>query len=173
MKYPKQGRLVVGIVTVQLIDGNEKGWCCEPFDCTGKTVVTITMFNKLIWDKICHVQYLKDGGYHWVNKFCHPDDLWEEELLQKMKGFGKVKAEKLNSKGFTKVYDITYATTNQLQDTVLDMGNSFSLTYLLRLQEQVQCAIPGDVPPSVTIDHRKAENPFLSCYGTIWEEHIQ
>jgi len=38
---------------------------------------------------------LNDGGRQWVENFHCPDDLWEEELLNKVKGIGKAKQEQL------------------------------------------------------------------------------
>ena len=51
-----------------------------PFDYTGKTVVTIAMYKKGPSEK------LKDGGHTWVQNFRHANDLWEEELVDKIKG---------------------------------------------------------------------------------------
>ena len=55
----------------------------------------------------------------------------------------------------------------------MDTSKKFTLTYLSKLKEQVQQAIPGDIPATVKIDHRQADNPFLSHYGTNWEQEIK
>ena len=82
--------------------------------------------------------------------------MWEEEMLDQVKGIGKAKQQQLAAIGYTKVNQLKNTTINQLQDA---SGNKFSLTSLIKLQE----------PATVRIDHRQADNPYLSCYSANWE----
>jgi len=128
----------MGVASVLLGDGTEEGRRCMPFDYTGKTIVTIAMYKKGEEDEICQVKKLKDSSHTWVQNFRHADDLWEEELVDKIKGIARAKQQQLTEHSITKVGDIKHATTNKLCEISSNSRNNFTLTSLLKIQESVQ-----------------------------------
>ena len=169
MKYPEQAHLLLGIAPVLLSDGKEEGRWCEPYDYTGKTVVRIAVWNKGEQDEIRRVKNLKHGDHKWVQNFWHANDLREEELVGKVKGVGRAKQQQLAKEGITKVGEIKHAMREKLQQISTNPSNSFTFTLLLKIQRNMQCTEPGDVPLMILVDHRKAK----SRYGENWKESIK
>ena len=175
MKYPEQAWLLLGIASVFLSNGKEEERCCEPY---------IQLHRKCSCDN-CHMEQggarwdslskdLKDGGHSWAQNFQHTNDQWEEELVGMVKGVGWAKQQQLaNMQGITKVGEIKHATRDKIQEILSNPSNSFTLTSMLKIQENVQCAEPGDVPHTIYVDCRKANNPYESCYGDNWKETIK
>ena len=69
--------------------------------------------------------------------------------------------------------EIKHATTNKLHEISSNSRNNFTLTSLLKIQENVQQAEPGHIPLTIHIDHRQADNPYESRYGDKWKEAIK
>jgi len=71
------------------------------------------------------------------------------------------------------VGEIKDATTNKLPKISSNSRNIFTITSLLKVQENVQQAEPGHIPLTIHIDHRQANNPYQSCQGDNWKEAIK
>ena len=112
-------------------------------------------------------------SHKWVQNFQHANDLWEEELVGKVKGVGRAKQQQLAKEGITKVGEIKHAMREKLQQISTNPSNSFTLTSLLKIQQNMQCAEPGDAPLTILVNHRKADNPYESRYGENWKESIK
>ena len=162
MKYPEQGRLCMGVATIISNEGEEEGHHCIPYCYTRKTVNTIVVYKKLITEELTRVKNLKEGGHNLVENFCHPDDLWEEEKLDKVKGIGKAKQNHLAAKGFTMVKHLKYATISEINKIATDRANKLTMNSLQKLKQLVEHALPGDIPSDVMVDHQKADNPYKS-----------
>ena len=94
-------------------------------------------------------------------------------MVGKVKGVGRAKQQQLAKEGITKVGEIKHAMREKLQQISANPSNSFTFTSLLKIQQNVQCAEPGDVPLTVLVDHRKADNSYESHYGENWKESIK
>jgi len=90
-----------------------------------------------------------------------------------VKGIGETKQMQLAEKGFTTMKHIKYATINQLNLIACTWTNKFTLTSLHQLQQQVKDAAPSNIPNNIVLVHRKAENPYQSCYSETWESEIK
>ena len=87
----------------------------------------------------------------------------------------KSKAATISQEEITKVGEIKHATREKLQQistNPTNPSNSFNFTLLLKIQQNMQCAEPGDIPLTILVHHRKADNPYESHYGENWKESI-
>jgi hypothetical protein len=175
LKYPQQGRLLLGVAAVKLLDGQVQGRRCMPYCYTGKTVVTIAVYNELMESEMRRVKSLKDGGPGWVQSFREPGVIYEAETLAAVKvtGMGKKTLEQLASTNIVTVGELKKATINQMQTIAKNKDNKLTSKALAHLQAHVQNAVPGDVPDTAFVDHRKANNPYLSRYGDAWKDEIK
>jgi hypothetical protein len=64
-------------------DGTEEGRWCHSFDYTGRNVVTITVFEKMMKDEITRVKSLPGSGAGWVEDIMVAGELREGDLLKK------------------------------------------------------------------------------------------
>jgi len=100
--------------------------------------------------------------------------IWESKnLVGKVKGVVRAKQQQLAKEGITKVSEIKHAMREKLQQISTIPSNSFTLTSLLTIQQNVQCAKPGDLPLTILVNNGKADNPYESCYGENWKETIK
>ena len=69
--------------------------------------------------------------------------------------------------------EIKHVTTNKSHEISSNSRNNFTPTSLLKIQESVQQAEPANIPLTIRVNHRQADNPYESCYGDNWKESIK
>ena len=63
--------------------------------------------------------------------------------------------------------------TDKLHKISSNSSNNFTLTSLLKIQQNIQGSQPGHILLTIQIDHRQADHPYESCYGGNWKETIK
>ena len=92
MKFAKQGRFSFGVCVVIDKNGNKIGVRMKPFDYSGKKIITISAFKKMVQQEISRVRNLtmkEKLQQRWAGNTHRPDNmLWENDRISFMKGIG-------------------------------------------------------------------------------------
>ena len=167
VKYPDEIRMCFGVASVKKLDGTRQGVRCKPFDYSGKTLVSIDDYEKLIRDEIDRVKNLKGNCLPWV---AHQQDqaVYESDVLTDIKkndhnqiftGIGKVTLKKLSDIGIVTVCDI------------LSYKHNAMSRHVETIRTRLQKFNIKQTRPDPT-DHKLHLNPYMSLYGDIWREEI-
>ena len=170
-KYEKECRFGLGcaMVTPKTFDGEylpPKGRRCEPYDYSGKLLLSLTDYENKMSAEFRRVKSLSNRVGYWVQGTREEDKLYLDDLLSKLKKVGKVTSKKMSDNGFICVADM-----KKIVDPDSISVDGISKAAMKNIWEQTQQAIDSNVPPSK--DHRLEENPYLSKFGDDWEVYLR
>ena len=182
-KYTDEVRLCLGCAVVTL--ANEKGEAlfteegepiregrrANPFDYSGKTVVTIKDFGKKMKKQIEHVKSLKNAG-GWVRKNGHHGDIYQSDQVTKLKGLGDQSTKKLAVLDIKTVAGISAMSEDDILFLSTNGKNPINRELLQQFRDQAQTCHKEDRPAAT--DYRKAANPYLAKFGEAnWKKEIK
>jgi hypothetical protein len=153
-------------------DGTEEGRRCCLFDYTGRNVVTITVFEKMLKDEMARVRSLPGTGGGWVGGRRVAGKLWEGDLLKKTIKIGVgngVRWGILSDYGVCTIGEFRNMSDERTQ--LIVGGGTLTSKVLTTIQNHLKDARVGHEPAK--IDYKKADNPYESRYGSAWEVNIQ
>ena len=169
-KYDREIRLMLGVCAVKYQDGHEEGKRAKAFSYTDHTIITEKEFRRRIRDEIQRVKSIpmdengkKKGG--WIEMKRNDGDIFENDMLDKIKGISRQKMTLLKGCGLTYVKDLMKLSDEhcvKLASETKGIGKKS----LLKWRAVASTAKSGDAPSNV--DHTLAENPFKSRYGDDW-----
>jgi hypothetical protein len=161
MKFAEEVRFCFGVAMIKN-NGIDEGVRLAPFEYTGKTVVLHKKFMELVKEEIKRVKNLPGNTAPWYISTRPPKSVYLTDPTSFIKGVGKKKAEKLAAAGIHTVADILNS------PTVPD-------DFTERAWLSIKSSIPPSVPPSPPspINHKLADNPYLSLYGDSWLSKIK
>jgi hypothetical protein len=158
VKYAKEGRFCFSCAIVER-EGEQVGVRGDTFDYSGKTLLSISEYNKRINVEITRVKGLTRGGA-WINDPRQEGSLYRNDPPTRLKGCGPATAKKLIDFGINTIGDLRLI--GELKKQEIKAGGK-----LLKLDNFIsqasQCRMDEDAPPE--LDHRKAPNPYLSIHG--------
>ena len=165
-KYEKEGRFGLGCALTLEIDEQwnlrDKGKTCSVFDYSGKTIITLNDYEKLKKQEFHRISTLSDKSKHWIHDPRNPQDLFQDDDLLRLDKVGKKTKEKLENANIRCVGDLKR--NNQPVPGITRASLQF-------LRDQAQLSRDENAP--LKIDHRKAPNPYMSRYGTNWENVLK
>ena len=85
VKYPEEVRLCLGVAQIE-VGNNIVGIKARSFDYSGRVLVSINDYARLIKQEIQRVRGLKGKGAPWYENKRNKDDIWESEPVSKLKG---------------------------------------------------------------------------------------
>lgn len=174
-KYDKQIRLLLGVATTD-DDGNGDddlvGHRLQPYSYSGKKVVSTKQWDDAV-AKQC--KDIRDNGKEtWITRQTRSRN-YHNELLQSKRVeiplLGKISREKLGLEGIRTIGDLVDLQEEEIQSLCCTVGIAEP-----RLIEWIRIAkdkCPDRQPLPPLVDHREAENPYLSRYGEGWEEYVK
>ena len=108
----------------------------------------------------------------WYNNQRDQDNrIWQQDPISMIEKLGSISNSKLNNIGITKVFQLTNIEDNTIDDKSRQSGISYNR--LRAFIDKARQAIEGscDIP---IVDHRTAENPYFSRYGSAnWETQVR
>ena len=145
----------------------EEGRRCFPFNYTGKVLISIPDYNKLMKIEFARVRRLTAQS-KWVVNAMEPGVIYTDESVMKLKSVGKKTNDKLNSMGIKIVSDLQKI----LDPNQVLLPQGFSKKAFQQVWQYAKDASLEKTPSP--IDHRKALNPYLSRYGEgQWEKFLK
>jgi len=170
-KYEKESRFGLGcaMVTPKTVFGEflpSIGKRCKPFDYSEKVLLSVSDYDDRMAAEFRRVKTLTSRVGYWVEGTREKDALYLDDSLSKLKKVGKVTSKKLADNGFITVSDLK----NIVDPDTIDIVG-VSKPVFKRIWEQTQSAFDSNAPSP--IDHGSAPNPYLSKFGTNWEQHLR
>jgi hypothetical protein len=166
-KYAKEARFCLGVGVVKDAHGEYIGKKTQAFSYTMKTIVSIKS-----WDTACKQEYnrvkkidLKGLTSPWIVD-TRPNDkiVYEDDLILRLPGLGKTAYNRIVE------CDPNIKTIKDLkQSTNTNLNNIRGIKKFL---DTASKALPETCPYPI-IDHRMADNPYLSRYGDTWETELK
>ena len=86
-KYEQEGPFCLGVAKVESKDRTITGKLCPVFDYTGKNIVTIDAYKKVIRNEFARIRKLTLSSLTWVEKI-KTCKVWICESVGKLKGIG-------------------------------------------------------------------------------------
>ena len=154
-KYLEENRFSLGCAKVER-GGEEIGLRAKVFDYSGQWILTIKDWTAKVWAEVARVKALPGSGAPWVVGKREPGELWMEDSVIFVKGVGPAKQANLELSGITTVAQLLATTCPSLA----------------ALRAHAASALPGSFPVDRVVDHKEADNPYESLYGTRWQEVI-
>ena len=155
-----------------------KGARLPVFDYSGKNIVGIKKYKKLVQDEISRIKNKPEGRSKWIEDPRPAGMIWTEDPIDVLKGVGKKKKEALVAIGIHRVNDIIGVHDDELFEEIQSNSSrtedyvSLTFGFLKSLRDQARGASFGECPHQI-INHLEAENPYLSRFGEDrWEEEI-
>ena len=171
-KYGNEIRISCGCALRKKPDGSGyTGHRLATFDYTGCWIHTLEKYNGLYVPAQIH--RIKTGSSRgWTEGVrTDGDGIFMEDVVTRIKGLKKAKADKLSTIGVTHVKHLFRSIEDAaLRQQILSIRGIGKPT-LRKWQDAVRDAKDGAYV-SRFVDHRLAENPYLSKYGDQWEKHI-
>ena len=108
----------------------------------------------------------------WYVDFWPPNQLWDEDQIEKIPGVGKKVVSSLHAIGVDTINDLKCLSIIDLKDIEM-ITNDANLTTnkLLKLQDNVAESEPGQCP-YLPVEYRQDENPYKARFGENWKEEI-
>lgn len=171
-KYANQIRISCGCGLRIKAGGGFTGHRLPTYDYTGCWIHTLGKYNDLYVPAQIHRIKTKGARHEWTEGERPADDvLYMDDPITRIKGIKQSKAAKLTQAGVTHVKDMHRSITDPaLQQQILRIRGIARPT-LCKWQDSVRNAREGAYV-SRFVDHRRADNPYISKYGENWERHI-
>lgn len=171
VKFPEEVRMCLGVATVIDHNGNEVGVMLEPFDYSGKIVLTIKDYNHKIDCEIDRIRKLKGGKQAgWIVTMREEGRLYSNDPLTALNGVGPATIKKFAEFDIKEVEDLSHATDANLG--AMAAAKVATLKNLSDWRDLCSLACLEDPAPP-DIDYRKQSNPYLARYGTDWMAKIK
>ena len=158
-------------------EGKLEGVRLPFYDYSGKEVVSIKKWNKLVKDEIARVKALTNGrigGWitgHRPNK----ESLYEFDHISRLKKCGKKKAKKLVNTGITQICKLGLLgrTKEEVTESIKQISAETNLptSTICRFHRQPLKSLHGTTPSEV--NRLTTPNPYQLRYGEKWEEEIK
>jgi predicted flap endonuclease-1-like 5' DNA nuclease len=178
LKFPKEARFSFGVCVRKNADGVEEGIRLPFFNYTGKKIVTMQRYEKLVIDELSRVNAIPRGEKreleNWAGyKQRKKGDIWENDKLTYLQGIGPVKAAKLSSVGINSINDLKNTSDEEVKSIALVTKQKPSVIFKWR--EATKLAKPGDSEFPKYFDHIEGnDNPYIAKYGLDnWKESMK
>ena len=102
-----------------------------------------------------------------------PKHIWDFDRPEKLMQVGtKVAGRLVEEKHINNIADLKKYFKNSVKEIKTQVKVKYiSVTKLAAMiYDASKTALPGARPQAVVVDHRKADNPYLSLYGENWKE---
>ncbi|KAG9416880.1 hypothetical protein AC1031_001272 [Aphanomyces cochlioides] len=169
-KYPGESRFSFGCAVVEQ-HGEIHGVRCKPFVYTGRWIRTIEEYDRLLRDEIDRVKCLSSDSSKWITGKRSPlDGFFENDKLCCLPKIGHSTMLKLVQAQIHTISDLARVEGDNLSK--VSDASGISVSRLQQLIKLSKSANPGSFV-SKLVDHRRANNPYLSLYGTNWRKYIE
>jgi hypothetical protein len=172
VKFENEICLLLGCAMPKNEDGEVVGLMLKPFSYSGKTVVTNKGYRVRKYMEIAHVKTLPKGGPFWITSN-RKNTLYREESITKVFGI----AAKTYNRYFRphNIHTVGDLMEYQEDPQALAALIKISVGRVVNFLADAISKSPNDDPLPATskMDHRTAENPYLSKYGSTWEDEIK
>jgi len=180
VKFEDEVRLCLGAGTV-VENGAIVGKRAHPFDYSGKTIITIkdraTKRRQAIFQAKQPEKPRDPNNPNekprmgvWRVDPRVDREIFVDDGVQRITNLGKVAEDKLKAHGIVTVQHLRDMTDEKIEEIQVPRSLTVKKLKQFRAESQERCI---DSPAPEIIDHRKAENPFLSRYGEDeWEARI-
>jgi len=172
-KYQNEVRIMPGCGMKRQADGTLVGHRLPTFNYTGCWVHSIGIYQDV--HVRAQIGRIKTGGARGWTEGARPatgGPLYKQDTITRMPGISAKTQEKLNAVGINVVEDFCRSASDEpMQRAVLAIPR-LGKKRLKKWQRLAAAAEDGEYT-SVFVDHRRAENPYLSRYGDDdWETAI-
>ena len=162
-KFPEQARFSFGVALIPATSDNPPvGKRIEMFDYTGKNICTREIFVSKMNEETKRVKGLKGKCLPWYVDTRPKDEYWMCDPIEMVKGLGGKKGKSLIAAGVKTVKEMIELT----DERILTISSSIGGLSEQKLREWRAVRAHDGSCPFTPLDHRKAENPYLSRYGS-------
>ena len=135
------------------------------FNYSGRYLISIKDATKLRKEQISKVKSQTSTGDKniWIDTQRVPNTLYKDDSLQELDGIADAKEKLFKNVGINNMGDLKVLSEDDLKLMVANPDFKISLRMLREYHHYSQVCLDVNAPP--IIDHRKADNPYLSKYG--------
>ena len=134
-------------------------------DYTGREIVPKKKFDNIVLQhEMKRVKTLPKGG-PWIQQTRLADKFWELDDVSFLPQVGKKTKEKLKEVlDIEFIKELSSITDDKISIFPINQHSPLTCSKLRKLRDSAKSALPGSCPHQ-PIDHRTAENPYLSRFG--------
>jgi predicted flap endonuclease-1-like 5' DNA nuclease len=153
----------------------DEGVRMELFFYTGKTIISLSAFNKKKDQAFSLIKAMTDktaitkGWKGQLKRLKNNTDYFQQDPLRFLPGIAVQLETRLAKEGITCIQDL--ATLNDTALNTVSSSARLSTKRLNTFRTRAQQAKEGNFIPK-KYDFRSAENPFQARYGSNWEKNI-
>ena len=162
-KYTHQSRFALGCAVIEK-NGVVEGVNLPPFNYSKRKILGIPAFNLARQAEVMRVQKLPTGGGQWITGKRKPGELYWDDSLTEVKGIKEATASKFHEAGINTVGELIDAHNADPSAYILE---GISQKGFAKYFEACGDAQIGAFEASSVVDHRRAENPYSSLYGSV------
>jgi predicted flap endonuclease-1-like 5' DNA nuclease len=174
VKYEKEVRLGLGCAATKCKDTDEiVGKRCKAFCYSGKVVLSIKDYKDKQKAELKRVKLLK-GNNFWVIDRRQKGEFYEDDTISFIPGIGVKMKERLEAEGIFTVRTLADLSDDSINHLTARPDFKLSKKVLEKFRDSAKNSKGGNQPDDLILDHRQAENPYLSLYGEDeWEDKIK
>jgi hypothetical protein len=174
VKYEKEVRLGLGCAatkcrTTDLVEGKR----CKAFCYSGKVVLSIKDYDDKQKTEIKRVRSLK-GNNFWVVDRREKGEFFLDDKVSIIPGIGAKIEEGLQAQEIFTVNALASLSDDSINELTNKPEMKISRKVLQKFRDYSKKSKGVNKPDNLILDHRLAENPYLSLFGADeWEERIK
>jgi hypothetical protein len=173
VKYEKEVRLGLGCAATKcrstdLIEGKR----CKAFCYSGKVVLSIKDYMDKEKMELKRIKTLK-GNNFWVVDRRQKGEFYLDDKVSIIPGIGLKTQERLEAHGISTVQALSALSDDSIKLLVQNPEMKMSKNVLQKFCEYSKKSQGVNQPDDLIVDHRQAENPYLSLYGEEWEQKLK
>jgi hypothetical protein len=174
VKYEKEVRLGLGCAATKCRSTNRvEGKRCKAFCYSGKVVLSIKDYRDKKNEEIKRVKLLKGNNY-WVVDRRKKGEFFLDDFVSVIPGIGKKIEERLKEEGIFTVGTLGALSDNAIDALCANPATKLSTNLLKKFRDLSKTSRNANKPADLILDHRQADNPYLSLYGEEeWEKRIK
>jgi hypothetical protein len=144
-----------------------EGKRCKAFCYSGKVVLSIKDYKDKQKAELKRVKLLK-GNNFWVIDHRQKGEFYLDDKVTIIPGIGLKIQERLEAQGIFTVCALSALSNNAIKSLSQKTERNMSKNVLQKLCESSKKSQGVIQPADLIMDHRLAENPYLSLYGEEW-----
>jgi predicted flap endonuclease-1-like 5' DNA nuclease len=174
VKYEKEVRLGLGCAATKCrITDRVEGKTCKAFCYSGKVILSIKDYTDKQNAELKRIKTLKGNNY-WVVDRRKKGEFFLDDKVSLIPGIGLKIEERLQAQGIFFVRTLAALSDDSINRLTEKQEMKMTKNVLQKFRDQSKESKPVNKPADLILDHRLADNPYLSLYGEEeWEKKIK
>jgi hypothetical protein len=176
VKYEKEVRLGLGCAATKCRSTDKiEGKRCKAFCYSGKVVLTIKDYNAKKKAELKRVKGLSGNNYWVVDRRKKGEFYLDDEIVAGIiPGIGEKFSKMLRGEGIGTVQALACLSDEAIRVLTAKRDKHLTRNVLEKFRDSAKLSRNINKPADLILDHRLADNPYLSMYGEEeWEKRIK